>query len=267
MRGKLFLIGVMICSRLALPIAASAAGAAATTQTSTDFTRSWLLHLPGIAGEMHMDRELIAGLKAGGWEGPLKIYDWTEHDPGIDALRNRKRNEAEAAKVAKLIEKRLTEDPRAQITVTSHSGGTGIAVWALEDLPENVQVRTLVLLASALSPQYDLSRALRHVSGHAYLFYSQGDAVVLGTGTRLFGTIDGVRTDAAGLIGFRVPEDADREQYAKLVQRPYEKGWMIYGHIGNHIGSLSQPFAENVLAALLIADLKGDPAATRPIAR
>ena len=98
------------------------------------------------------------------------------------------------------------KDPKLEITLTSHSGGTGIAVWALEKMPEGMQVQTLVLLASALSPDYDLSKALRHVRGKAYVFYSQNDQVVLGAGTRLFGTIDGVKSDAAGLIGFRMPD-------------------------------------------------------------
>ena len=65
-------------------------------------------------------------------------------------------------------------------------------------------ILTVFLLASALSPEYDLSKALGHVRGKVYVFTSPGDSLVLGTGTRLFGTIDGIKSDAAGLNGLRL---------------------------------------------------------------
>ena len=240
------------------PLAAPAAtdSPMPTTAPAVDFSRTWLLHLPGIGGERTMDRRMTRGLRQGGWDGAISIYDWTEHDPGLDALLNHDRNLREAQKVAGQIEDRLTKDPNLEITLTSHSGGTGIGVWALEKLPEGMQVQTLVLLASALSPDYDLSKALRHVRGKAYVFYSQNDQVVLGAGTRLFGTIDGVKSEAAGLIGFRMPDGADKQQYEKLVQKPYDKGWIAFENIGNHVGCMSQPFAQSVLAPMLIEDLE-----------
>lgn len=241
----------------------------AVATTPADYARSWLLHLPGIGGEMRIDRDFVAGMRDAGWEGPVKVYDWTENDPGIDALHARKRNDREARKVAGLIVERLKEDPKARITLTSHSGGTGIAVWALEKLPEGAQVQTLVLLASALSPEYDLSAALKHVRGKAYVYYSENDTIVLGAGTQLFGTIDGKRSVAAGLIGFKPPPGADKAQYAKLDQRPWTRQWMIFENSGSHIGCMSRPFVSHVVAPTLIAALAGTPeravATTRPV--
>jgi pimeloyl-ACP methyl ester carboxylesterase len=233
------------------------AGDASTNAPAADFSHTWLLHLPGIGGEMSIDRTLIRGLKEGGWEGPSKIYDWTENDPGIDALHARKRNDREARKVADMIEEKLKDDPKLQITLTSHSGGTGIAVWALEKLPEGMQIKTLVLLASALSPDYDLTAALRHVSGNAYVYYSENDTLVLGAGTQLFGTIDGKKSVAAGLAGFKMPPDADKQQYEKLIQRAWVKEWMVFENAGSHIGCMSRPFVKQVLAPTLIDALKG----------
>lgn len=235
----------------------------------TNFSHTWLLHLPGIGGEMSIDRSLIRGLKEGGWEGPTKIYDWTEHDPGIDALHARKRNDREAQIVADMIEQKLKEDPKLQITLTSHSGGTGIAVWALEKLPPGMHVRTLVLLASALSPEYDLSEALKHVSGNAYVYYSENDTLVLGAGTQMFGTMDGKKSVAAGLVGFKMSTDADKAQYEKLVQRPWIKEWMVFENAGSHIGCMSRPFVKQVLAPVLINSLSNSSrrtfaAATQP---
>ena len=244
--------------------------AAPTTAPAVDFSHTWLLHLPGIGGEMPVDRDLVDGLRKGGWKGPLTVYDWTENDPGLDALRNHKRNMREAAKIADMIQDHVRKDPKVRIVVTSHSGGTGLAVWALENLPDDVQVQDVLLLASALSPGYDLSHALKHVRGHAYVFYSQGDALVLGTGTKMFGTIDGVRSEAAGLIGFSTPKGADPNEYRKLVQKPYDEGWQVYGHFGNHIGCMSGSFADHVLAPILIEDANAAQAdghaSTRPCA-
>lgn len=233
----------------------SPGGVRPTTGPAVDFSQTWLLHLPGIAGARSLDRRMVEGLKDGGWEGSVSIYDWTENDPGLDALLAYKRNIGQAEKVAAQIQERLRKDPKLRITLTCHSGGTGIAVWALERLPEGMQVQSVALLASALSPDYDLSKALNHVRGKAYVFYSKNDQVVLGAGTRLFGTIDGVKTDAAGLIGFRTPPGADKREYEKLVQLPYDNGWIAFQNIGNHIGCMSQPFAENVVAPLLIEDV------------
>ena len=52
-----------------------------------------------------------------------------------------------------------------------------MAIWVLEKLPDDVHVDTLVMLACAMSPQYDLSPALRHVSGKAYVFVSPLDPI------------------------------------------------------------------------------------------
>ncbi|HXE52834.1 MAG TPA: hypothetical protein VN541_07470 [Tepidisphaeraceae bacterium] len=263
----------MMWRRFTLPVlvllltawsAQARAGQAQAQASSPDFSHTWLLHLPGIGGERSIDHHMIDGLTDGGWDGPITIYDWTEKDPGLDALLAYKRNQEEAAKVAKLIEKRLEKDPFLKITLTAHSGGTGIAVWALERLPDKVQIQTLVLLASALSPGYDLSRALSHVHGKAFVFYSKNDQLVLGAGTRLFGTIDGVKSDSAGLVSFHMPPDADKAEYEKLDQKPYDRSWIAFSNIGNHVGCMSRPFACNVLAPLLIDNLSSVGPTTRP---
>jgi hypothetical protein len=80
----------------------------------------------------------------------------------------------------------------------------------------------------------------------------------------LFGTIDGVQTDAAGYGGFVRPEKADADEYKKLVSRPYENDWNQLGNWGDHIGAMSRPFASSVLAPLLHAP--GFTPATRPTA-
>src|SRR3954468_20234874 len=125
--------------------------------------KTYLLHLPGMGGLMNIDRSVTSGLLQGGIEADLQIYDWTGTDRGLASLANVRRHEEQAQVVANIILDRLRRQADARGVVTSHSAGTGIAIWALEKLPDDVMIDDLVMIASALSPGYDLSRALRHV--------------------------------------------------------------------------------------------------------
>ncbi len=194
---------------------------------------------------------MTEGLVAGGYSGDLEIYDWTNSSPGITALLSYQRNLEEAQTVADKIVAIHRRDPDRPIYLTGHSGGTGIVVWALERLPDEVKVDRVLLLSSALSPTYDLSRALRHVRTHAYSFWSDQDVAVLSTGTTLFGTINGVKEPAAGFAGFKPPADADDREYLKLQQFAYNPDWAKWGNNGGHIGPMSRDFASRVLAPLV----------------
>lgn len=213
--------------------------------------RNYLMHLPGIGGKLMIDSWMTGGLVDGGVDADVEIYDWTCGDAGINALHAYARNQAQAQVIADNLTAHFRKDPRTRIYLTAHSGGNGLAVWALEKLPPDVKIESILLLSPALSPQYDLSAALRHVRGKAYVFWSPHDSIILGTGTRLMGTIDGVRSDSAGLIGFTRPASADVAQYAKLVSIKYDSAWLRYGNIGDHIGPMMPAFARNVLAPLL----------------
>jgi pimeloyl-ACP methyl ester carboxylesterase len=214
--------------------------------------KPWLIHLPGIAGERNIDRGLITGLGAGGIKAEFEIYDWTGDQKGLGALQNEDRHTEEAKNVAERLTRRFRNNPQLPIYLTAHSAGTGIAVWALEQLPDDVKIESLVMLAPALSPQYDLSRALKHVKKKVYVFASEYDNVVLGTGTKVFGTVDGVKSEAAGLNGFIQPNDADIEEYRKLCPQPYDLAWGTqYGNVGSHISCMKLSFAREYIAVLL----------------
>jgi pimeloyl-ACP methyl ester carboxylesterase len=232
-------------------------------------SKPYLLHLPGIGGIRRIDRMLTEGLVQGGIDADVEIHDWTGSDEGMNALYAHQRHQREAEIVAQKITEKFRADPRRKIILSGHSGGTGIAVWALEKLPDDVKVDSLLLLASALSPGYDLSPALRHVRGKAYVLYSALDPV-LGVGTRMFGTIDGVKSDAGGRVGFKKPKDAvDPKQYDKLVQIAYHPTWIRLNNIGDHIGAMMRPFAREILSPLLQTGVLREiaKAATRPVTR
>lgn len=208
----------------------------------------YVLHLPGIGGYLPVDRSLMRGLRAGGVNGTIAYYDWTAGDPGMRALLDNANKVEQADRVAEMLIALHRADPNRPIYLIGHSGGAGIAVWALERLPETVRIQRLILLAPALSSTYDLSHALQRVEDRAYALISEHDPVL--AATRVFGTIDSVRTHAAGRVGFIVPHDAG-PVYDKLVQLPYRNEWMELGHLGDHIGMMQAAFAAQVLAPLI----------------
>jgi pimeloyl-ACP methyl ester carboxylesterase len=270
-KGVLFICG-HLCQSVATSLLAflfllcgapSILAAEAAPKASDDY----LLHLPGIAGYHWVDRQFLAGLREGGFEGEQAVRNWPGDDPGLAALLARKRNQTESRAVADAIVARARANPGGRIILTGHSGGAGIAVWALEKLPEDVKVDTVLLLAPALSPGYDLTRALSHVRGTMYAFTSTFDAVVLGAGTTAFGTIDGVRCEAAGRWGFVAPEGADEKAYEKLVQVPYDAKWMRDGNIGDHIGPMGKTFAKNVLTPLVVGEARAQKEQDPPPAK
>lgn len=213
--------------------------------------REHLIHLPGIAGEQHLDRSFVRGIRDGGYAGEIEIFDWPGAESGLRALVTRQRNGQQADKLAARIQELLAENPSTRIRLVAHSGGTGIAAWALERLPDGVNVEQVVFIAPALSQRYDLSGALRHVRGKLLAFVSENDVIVLGAGTRLFGTIDGLKEEASGLRGFKRPDGADEAAYAKLVEVPYTADWMAFDNIGDHIGAMGRTFARHVISAVL----------------
>jgi pimeloyl-ACP methyl ester carboxylesterase len=214
-------------------------------------THRYLLHLPGIGGHRSIDDSLVRGLQLGGVDGEFEIYDWTGDDMGLKALVSRPRHTEQSRLIAARIADRFAAGPQDTIDLSGHSGGAGLAVWALEQLPQDVMVETVLLLAPALSPDYDLTAALKHVRGRLYVISSEHDPVLV-AGTRAFGTIDGVKTDSAGKVGFSRPSGGDPVQYRKLVPMPYDSDWARQGNFGDHIGPMMRPFAREVLAPLIL---------------
>ena len=215
-------------------------------------TPAYLLHLPGISGDRGLDSRMVRSLVQAGFEGETEVYDWTSTDAGLAALTNQERHRQEAGVVAAKITTLRRADPNREIILTAHSGGTGVIVWALEKLPPDVHVDRVLLIASALSPTYDLSTALAHIDGEMFNFYSPLDVAVLDVGTTVFGTIDGPKTAAAGCVGFSAPKGADAAQYRKLRQFSYDSQWLRLGNTGSHVGAMARPFARAVLTPLVM---------------
>jgi hypothetical protein len=157
--------------------------------------------------------------------------------------------------VAQRVRRYKTERPLDPIYLVAKSGGSGVVVKALELLDEH-QVQRVIMLAPALSPAYDLSNALRAVRREMVVFWSPLDVIILGAGTRVFGTIDRVKTASAGLVGFRVPaigklNDNKGQPYDKLQQIRWRPRMAATGHLGGHFGPDNPLFLRRYVVPLL----------------
>jgi hypothetical protein len=170
-------------------------------------------------------------------------------------LTNIINRDAQARLFAESIRVHKASQSECPVFIVAKSGGAGVAVKALELLDEDT-VERMVLLAPALSPRYELTAALRAVRVEMVVFWSPLDLVILGAGTRLFGTIDRVRTIGAGLVGFQVPpshaaDPARNREYGKLRQIRWHPRMAISGHLGGHMGPDSPFFLRKYVLPLL----------------
>ncbi|GAC1449330.1 MAG: hypothetical protein NVSMB9_33120 [Isosphaeraceae bacterium] len=170
-------------------------------------------------------------------------------------LTNSINRDAKGAQVAEEVLAFRAGNPGAPVFLVGKSGGTGVIVKALEHLPDDT-VEVAVLISSALSPSYDLTRALRAVRRELVVFWSPLDLIILGAGTRIFGTIDRIKTFSAGLVGFRPPatlNEEQRMQYLKLRQVRWSPGMASTGYLGGHVGPDSPAFLRKYVVPLLRA--------------
>jgi hypothetical protein len=164
----------------------------------------------------------------------------------------------QARLVAEAVQRHRADQPGIPVFLVAKSGGAGVVVKALE-LLDDESVERAVLLAPAVSPGYDLTRALRAVRRELVVFWSPLDVLVLGAGTWLFGTIDRVKTVSAGMVGFLAPgadESAPERsrQYAKLRQVRWHPGMASTLYFGGHVGPDNPLFLRKYVVPLLRAD-------------
>lgn len=213
-------------------------------------------YVPGAGNVDFGDAGVRSGLAQAGFKGEVAAYPWTiSFNPAIDqTLRFNARLRARG--LARIIEDYIDEYPGCPVSLVGLSAGTGISIWALEDLKEGYQVDNVILLSSSLWHQYDVSKALRRVKGKIYVYYSSNDAILAGP-MKVFGTIDGVfGEDGAGAVGLHTPRGKER-----VVNIRWRPEFENLGYFGGHTDSTAAPFVRAVLAKHLLSDA---PSADRP---
>lgn len=221
--------------------------------------KGYAIILPGIEGTSYYNISVAKGLADAGYDGAIEIHDWTtgQWPLAFYHLTSFERNKAQAQEIADKIVLYQQRYPGRPVTLIGHSGGAAMSVLTLEALPSDQKVEQAVLLAGAISPDYDLSRALERTERGITSFHSRGDMFYLMAGTLTLGTLDRQHSVSAGAVGFRIPPDLPPERRgwyeAMLHQEPY-RGEMFWSlNLGGHMGPTSRRFVAKWIAPRVMA--------------
>ncbi len=184
----------------------------------------------------------------------IRDFYWS-HGVGqiLKDLQDTRHLKQKAEELAELILSEKSRDQDKPIYILANSGGTGLALTTAELLPPQTLER-IILLAAAVSPEYDLCPALKASRGGIVSFYSNLDRFVLHWGTWQFGTMDRYYVSSAGCTGFAVPDDPspeDQELYKGLTQISWQPRMILLGHGGLHVGVHAPLFLINEVAPWL----------------
>lgn len=209
------------------------------------------------AGNLGFGQETVPrALRAAGWRGDFESIIWTSFTGPLGDQLIRINAKLKAEDLTKKIVSYRKRHPDAPIFIIALSAGTGVATWAVENLPDDLMVDTMVFLGSSLASNYNMTRCLRHVKNKIYVFYSDRDAI-LTSFIPVTGTIDGSYfIQPAGIVGFKAPNDLspeDRRLYdEKIVNIPWRPEFERYGYAGGHTDGTNYEFVRYFIAPKLL---------------
>ena len=210
------------------------------------------IFLPGVGGDTPVYANAIDALRDAGDPDRLEILNWgygwllffvTINDGPLH-------HDTEKKLVAEIMQWRSAH-PGSRIVLIGHSAGAGVILGALARLDPGVVVGPVVLLAPAVSPEYDLRPILAHVTV-VHVFYSEADSFWQGFGPTIFGLYDGDHGDGAGRKGFEL-RGLTEIQKRQIVQHPYDPKWKALGNDGGHFDSCDPKFVAKVIRPLIQA--------------
>lgn len=204
-------------------------------------------------------RGVKTGLKQAGFAGTFIEPKW-ETGAGVvaDQIASDSYKRTKASEVAAMIRDVKRNNPDEPVTLMGLSAGTAVAVFTLEALPADCQVDNVVLLGASISSDYDLTNALRHVSGRMYVFTSERDAV-LNFAVPVAGTADRESGDdpSAGLDGFVLPAGASaatRRLYSRITNIAWRAEFEREGDWGGHTDTTHPRFVQAHIAPLVMQE-------------
>jgi hypothetical protein len=204
--------------------------------------------------------EIQEGLRRSGYKGTIINYGWSPtFNPALDQTVGRPIAHLKGADLGKEITQYLTKYPGNEVNIICLSAGTGVGVWACENIQPPAKLNNLIMLGSSISCDYDVRLALEHLAGRIYVYHSQGDMVLQGP-VRTLGTIDGkMGVDAAGLGGLR-PRGLKTD---RIVNIPWSPRYEQYGWTGAHTDATSEPFVRAYLSRHILP-VNPQPAQSQP---
>ncbi len=275
------IVWIWKCRHLAaFPSAAIAllwlAGCAGTLPDRAErMTRGYVYYLDGAGGGSVISNwsgGVRRGMLDAGYDGAGEMFKW-QTGKGVlaDQVASEEHKRKKAAELARRIQSFHQAHPNAKISMVGLSAGTAIAVFALEALPPDIPIDSVILLSGSLSAGYDLSSALRRVHDKVFIFSSRKDGV-LQVLLPMAGTADRAKgaTETIGVHGPKLPPNAStdtRHLYAqRVVEIPWNEEFTAYGHRGSHTDTVKADFVRHFVAPFLepLAAEKAKPPKTKP---
>ena len=195
-----------------------------------------------------------AGLEDRGYRGAVTNHRWSlTFNPALDqTLRFIARGSGEA--LGREITDYLRRNPNADANIIALSAGTGVGIWAIENVRPPHKVNNFIMTGSSLSSRYDLTAALKNMKGNIYCYYTSSDPVLDGP-VRALGTIDGTFEESAGLVGLKGPgSNSGRVVNIARTSRHASLGWT-----GGHADCVTRRFVRGELYKHVVAGTPSQP--------
>jgi pimeloyl-ACP methyl ester carboxylesterase len=219
------------------------------------------------AGNLGYGQDTVPkALRAAGYRGDIEIFSWTTYTGPIGDQMIRVLARKRAEEMTRKIINYRSRYPDTPVYIIGLSAGTGVGVWAVENLPRDLKVDIMVLLSSSLSTNYNMTDCLKHVKNKVFVLSSPHD-YILKSFIHVTGTIDGAYlAQPAGLAGMYPKQDAPRPQIdlykEKIVNVPWRPTFERLGNDGGHTAATSYPFLKYYICPKLLG--LGPRARTNP---
>lgn len=216
--------------------------------------RGIVLVVDGAGGDQAASRAIANVVEDSRLPLYVRSFEWTHGvGRGVADMTDVNHARIQAKRLAGHVGWYRTHWPHTPIYLVAYSAGTMVTLEAAQGLESN-SVERIVLLAPAVSADYDLRCALFAARQGVDVFTSERDRLYLDFGTRLVGTADGKRgVPAAGRVGFDMPvtPNPDPLLTSRLRQHPWDPSVAWTGNSGDHDGALRSKYLRAYVLPLL----------------
>lgn len=215
-----------------------------------EFGRTWYIDGAGNWGFGAVG--VPKGLEDRGYAGAVSNHRWSlTLNPALDqTLRFIARGSGDL--LGREITNYLRRYPKAKANIIALSAGTGVGIWAIENVKPPYKVNNYIMVGSSLSSRYDVSKALNNMKGKIYVYHTSSDPVLQGP-VRTLGTIDGTFDDSAGLVGLRGPGSKS----GRVVNIGRTRQHASLGWTGGHADCVTRRFVRGELYKHIIDKARG----------